>query len=147
MKLKLAALLMFSQSAESMPNVNAKNYRESFCDESLFKPTSTQYASNDISSVEREQVKGFHDRYCTVREWYEKAVRDDTNSLDKSKHSCAIAPELGNFITRASCTTITGMEYGTVCNQARDFKSDAGNQGKWDVVMRTVKPCSTVGRK
>lgn len=138
---KLAGLLVFSQAAESMVMVNAKNYRKSFCDESLFAPIAAQEVGNDISAEDREQVKGFHDRYCIVREWYEKAVRDDTNSLDKSKNSCAIAPELGNFITRASCTTITGMEYGTVCNQARALKNDPGNQHYWNAVMRTIKPC------
>ena len=146
MKLKLAVLLVFSQAAECIVRVNPKNYHESFCDEDLFKPISTQDVGNDISASERDQVKGFHDRYCIVREWYEKAKRDYTNSLDKSKHSCAIAPELGNFITRSSCVTITGMEYGTVCNQAREFKNDPNNQRQWNAVMRIVPICNVAFR-
>jgi len=138
---KLLGLLVFSQAAERIARVDHKNYRESFCDESLFKAISAQEVGSHVSSEDAARVKGYHDRYCTVRGWYEKAVRDDTDSLDKSKHSCAIAPELGNFINRASCTVITGMEYASVCDQARDFKNDPDNRNGWNAVMSKIKPC------
>lgn len=160
MKLKLGALLVFSQaagiatrgtpewSAETVGassykwHVDYKNYQEKICNSDLFivpernSRGEVEDSNGQIfmgpSFVTMSSIKMTHDAYCYSKSKYEQAIETKKNKIDKASVSTALTYD--NEIRKH------GIVLATACEQLKETKKI--NSGEYNTFFVDPKPCT-----
>ena len=120
MKLK-AALLVFSQAAAGVSNINGANYRQHLCDNTLFAvpPSVGTYANTAFNAQNTYTIIHNYNQYCSTMTSYNQAIEDHKDVLVE-RH---------------------GIELAKTCEQLE--RNKFSSKESWEHFVSTRKPCPT----
>jgi len=144
MKLKLAALLMFSHAANAL-TIDKTNYKKHLCDERIFTPvTSIPIISEAIPAYVAEGmeniVKDDYRRYCDMRFYYEEALENERAGSWRSHKPCGGNPK--DVITPAACMEKEGIYYAQACEKLKQDRDTLPNS--WNSVIPKFVACNNM---
>jgi hypothetical protein len=151
MKLKLGALLVFSQAASAIDAraIDKNNYMHHLCDDNLFKPVPQMVGQpivppRTFTQDDSQAVYYDHAVFCLKKEYYDQAVR--TKDIKKGSAPCINHGEAGGltYLTGERCVEENGIALARICEKAKDDKKN--KKDAWNAVMPTLETCNNSRR-
>lgn len=146
MKLKLGALLVFSQAASAVTTIDKQNYIHHFCDENLFKPEQQMIGSPVVPLISYTQedthaIYYYHENFCCSRRDYDEAVK-----TKDSKTTGACLTQCGTKSVNPQCKDawieFTGVRLAQACEMAKGHKKN--KKDAWNTVVPMLESCNNI---